>query len=409
MALSELKLKNLKPKDIPYRVPDSNGLTAKVLTSGNIKWHYRYHIYQADKRIERTYIIGDYPNLSLKQARAEHSLLRADVLKGIDVWEVNNQQKKEKPIVKSSFGEVAKEWLEIRKSQTQVDDTWKREWTHLERFVLPKFQDTAIKDIKPVHIDNLLQRVKRIISIYTAKKVCWTIGKVFDRAYLLGKVPVNIMTSSMAKGLGKHDTKSYESIKKTETLGRWVFMTENHSSSKDILGCYVRLIAHFGQRPGEIRDMKWSEIDFKKREWTWEVSKTKRYGIKEFRVYLSDQVIEILKDAQKLSGDKEYVFWSYGKDNRISHKGVEYRMDALGFTKDIVVPHGFRTTFQSLGQDVLGAEFRVVDLCLAHKPQGTVYNLATFWKERVQHYQDWSDLLMKLKAEYQRTQIKILK
>ena len=63
---------------------------------------------------------------------------------------------------------------------------------------------------------------------------------------------------------------------------------------------------------------------------------------------------------------------------------------------------------ESLGIDECGVEFEVVDLCLAHKPKGSLgdtYNKSTRWKERIQFYKDWSDLLQKLKKEYQKSKI----
>jgi len=87
-------------------------------------------------------------------------------------------------------------------------------------------------------------------------------------------------------------------------------------------------------------------------------------------------------------------------------------MEDLGFTCDIVVPYGFRSTMETLGIDEVGVQFEVVDLCLAHKPSGSLrdtYNKSTRWKPRVQFYKDWSDFLQKLKTNYQKAQIKSVK
>jgi hypothetical protein len=43
MALTELTIKNLKPKDKLYRVADSSGLTLEISPSGSKLWRWRYY------------------------------------------------------------------------------------------------------------------------------------------------------------------------------------------------------------------------------------------------------------------------------------------------------------------------------------------------------------------------------
>ena len=73
--LTNKQIENLKGKDKPYRILDSNGLYLNIGVSGNKSWQYRYQVYENEKRKDRWFTIGKYPNLSLKQARAEHTRL----------------------------------------------------------------------------------------------------------------------------------------------------------------------------------------------------------------------------------------------------------------------------------------------------------------------------------------------
>ncbi len=50
MALTELQIKHLKPKEALYRVPDSAGLVIEVKPNGNKMWRYRFR-YQGKEQM----------------------------------------------------------------------------------------------------------------------------------------------------------------------------------------------------------------------------------------------------------------------------------------------------------------------------------------------------------------------
>jgi len=95
----------------------------------------------------------------------------------------------------------------------------------------------------------------------------------------------------------------------------------------------------------------------------------------------------------------------------MSDKAMSNRLFHLGFHNEIVTPHGFRATMQSLGIDEVKVEFEVVNLCLAHKPQnplGDIYNRSTKWEERIDFYKKWSKFLSGLQKEYSRKKLKVV-
>ena len=406
--LTEKKLQSLKPKKISKRYIDSNGLYAVVSPSGFVAWQYRYHIYEGGKRKEKIATIqGGYPTVSLKQARGEHRLLRERTLKGEDIQETKRGSKFKERTKSESLQDISEQWLEVRKTQVSTDETWKKEWSRLDTHILGKFGRKKLNEIDTQDIFKQLQSVAKTISVDTAKRTLGVINKVNQFAITLGKTNIN-MTTNLRGLLGVQTVENRKAILDTDLLGKWVYAVENNANRNDSVGLYLRMIAHLGVRGGELLQMKWSDINFKKQEWSYLVSKTKT----PFKVYLTEQVLMILSDCKSLNGDKEFVFHSIGKNKYITSRAVQYRMHDLGFPNDVVVPHGFRSTMESLGIDECGVEFEVVDLCLAHKPKGSLgdtYNKSTRWKERIQFYKDWSDLLQKLKKEFQKTLIQSVK
>ena len=69
MPLTDLKIRSTKPGDKPIKLPDGHGLYLEVRPTGSKLWRYRYKI--AGK--ENTFAIGEYPAVTLQDARQAHS------------------------------------------------------------------------------------------------------------------------------------------------------------------------------------------------------------------------------------------------------------------------------------------------------------------------------------------------
>ena len=65
MALTDVKIRQTKPLDKPFKLADSGGLYLFVSPSGSKLWRYKFRI--AGK--ENVFAIGEYPALSLQDAR----------------------------------------------------------------------------------------------------------------------------------------------------------------------------------------------------------------------------------------------------------------------------------------------------------------------------------------------------
>lgn len=65
MALTELQIKHLKPKDKVYRIADGGGLCMEVSPAGGKFWRLRYYLNGKEQMLA----LGKYPAISLSQAR----------------------------------------------------------------------------------------------------------------------------------------------------------------------------------------------------------------------------------------------------------------------------------------------------------------------------------------------------
>ncbi|HQA26089.1 MAG TPA: Arm DNA-binding domain-containing protein, partial [Candidatus Competibacteraceae bacterium] len=67
MPLTDAKIKGLRPASTLFRVLDEKGLCIEVPPSGALRWRMRYRFGQREQMLS----LGTYPEVSLKQARAQ--------------------------------------------------------------------------------------------------------------------------------------------------------------------------------------------------------------------------------------------------------------------------------------------------------------------------------------------------
>ena len=78
--LTVKKIQLSRPKDKAYKLFDQQGLYLHIYPSGKRSWYYKYVFDKKEKR----YWIGEYPNVSLKEARKPNNQLRSERDQGID-------------------------------------------------------------------------------------------------------------------------------------------------------------------------------------------------------------------------------------------------------------------------------------------------------------------------------------
>ncbi len=120
MALTDTKLRTMKPAAKLYRVADGAGLCIEVQPNGSKLWRFRYRFNGVAKMLS----VGAYPNCSLQKARKQRDVLRTQLDSGIDP---SMQRKTEKvagrDAAANSFEVVAREWLAKQQQSTAATTT----------------------------------------------------------------------------------------------------------------------------------------------------------------------------------------------------------------------------------------------------------------------------------------------
>ena len=90
MPLSDIKIRNLKSREKPYKVSDFEGLFILVKVSGAKSWRFKYRV---DGK-ERLLVIGDYPAVSLANARIARDAAKYQLANDIDPNEAKQEDKR---------------------------------------------------------------------------------------------------------------------------------------------------------------------------------------------------------------------------------------------------------------------------------------------------------------------------
>jgi hypothetical protein len=91
MPLTDATIRNLKPRDKPFKVSDFHGLFLLVKPTGSRLWHQKYRIDGKEKLLA----IGSYPEVSLARARMARDAARSLLAAGKDPSQAKQDRKRD--------------------------------------------------------------------------------------------------------------------------------------------------------------------------------------------------------------------------------------------------------------------------------------------------------------------------
>lgn len=162
----------------------------------------------------------------------------------------------------------------------------------------------------------------------------------------------------------------------------------------------LQLMAHVFLRPGELRQAKWSEIDFAEKVWRIPAERMKMK--QPHTVPLSRQTLYLLKELRTMRKPSEFLFPSlYSPQRAMSDGTLNVALRRMGYGNDEMTSHGFRAMASTLLNESGLWHPDAIERALAHGEKDRVraaYHRGTHWAERVRMAQWWSDHLDQLRA-----------
>lgn len=391
-----------KPKDKDHTIKDGGGLVLLVKSSGVKTWRFIYRIAGKQNRLG----LGAYPATPLEAARRKAEEARTQIANGIDPSEAKKQAKqadhayeenaKRKAAglpIANSFADLARQWLDSIAHLTSAT-THTKKTSRLERLAFPILGDMLINEIKSADVLRALKPMIDKSQLETAHRLHSEISAIFAYA-IVHEFTDYDPAQPVSKQIPAQKVKHRAAVIDPKLVGQLLRDIGNYQGTF-VVQLAFRLSPLLFQRPGEIRQMLWADIDLVAREWRPYISKTDFHHI----VPLPTQAIAILEAIQPLTGGGQYVFPSSRGDGRpMSDNTIRTALKSLGYDSDVMTAHGFRTTASTLLNEQ-GWSPDAIERQLAHAPRDQVraaYNRAQYLEERRRMMQSWADYLDGLK------------
>lgn len=369
-----------------YKLTDGAGLYLEVTPSGGKHWRYRYRL---DGK-ESIYSIGEYPSVTLDQARAKHRDARKLVKEGSNP----TQQKKAERLQRkhenaNTFEAVAAEWYEAKSGG------WSAGYANHVKVIIKndinKFIGTLpIKDIKTPIVYDVVRRIEKRQAPTRAILARQIIGSVFKLAILTHRAEFNV--ADPIKGEIARRVVEHRKHLDHEALPDFLRKLEDYAGHRTT-AIALNLLLLTAVRPGELCSAVWDEFNDDRAEWR---IPGERMKMREPHIVpLSRQSIELLAELKTLTGSGKHLFPAQGtKSQTIPVATLRNAVTKLGYA-DKFSPHGARGTFSTMCNE---AGFRpdVIERQLAHAERNMVrasYNQAEYMPERRIMMQQWADTL----------------
>jgi len=398
MALTDIQVKSAKPKEKDYKLSDGGGLYLLVATTGGKRWRLKYRFHGKEKLLA----LGIYPDISLSEARNRRHEARNLVANGIDPSAEKKVAKEAKAALQAnSFETIAREWHKHMQGRKE----WSKEHaetilTRLEKDIFPWIGSKPITEVNARTIKDILDRIRSRGVIETARRALTIMGQVYRYAIMTDKAEYDISAGFRGYLPAISKTRKHmAAVTDPKELAPLLRAIDTYQGGH-VAKCALKLLPLVFVRPGELRHMEWSEIDFDAAEWNIPGQKMK---MKEpHLVPLSKQAISILKEIQPLTGNSKYVFPSTRSFARcMSDNTINASFRRMGFDGDTITGHGFRATARTILDEVLHQRIDIIEHQLAHAvrdPNGRAYNRTSHLAERRRMMQQWADYLDKLKS-----------
>ncbi len=293
---------------------------------------------------------GVYPETSLADARQKREEARKLVAAGIDPREHKRAVKEEQVKEAITFESVAREWHTANKKWSE--DHSRRVLKSLEDNLFPAIGKRSIEELKTRDLLAPIKVVEATGRFEVASRLQQRTTAIMRYAVQSGLIdynPAQEMAGAVASSNRVHRP-ALELNRLPELLHRIDGYT-----GRPLPRLAVELTLLIFIRSSELRFARWSDIDFETAMWTIPAEREAIEGIRHLQrgskmrkphlVPLSRQVLAILKEVHKLSGDRDFVFIG-GHDPRkpMSENTVNKALRVMGYdTKVEVCGHGFRT------------------------------------------------------------------
>ena len=392
--LNDTLIRSLKFTGKPKKHFDGGGMYLLVTATGSKLWRMVYHFDTKEKLLS----FGEYPTVSLKDARERREDAKRLLAQGIDPG-VHKKAIIARRIAEqaNSFKNIASEWYENQ--TTQFTDAHRQLVLYrLNTYLFPALGSIAVSKLEPQDLLAVARCAEQKGFSEIPHRLVQLVGQILRYAIATGRARHNIaadLRGALKPRRGQHRA----SMTDPEKIGPLLNAIDKYPGYFPLC-CALRLAPLVFTRATELCAAEWSEFDLEAKEWRIPAARMKMR--QQHIVPLSDQVVRILEELKAYSGDGKYLFPSpRTNDKPISKEGLLAALRRMDYAKHEICIHGFRGMASTLLNEQ-GYNRDWIERQLAHGDRDGVraaYNYAQYLPERRKMMQAWADYLTALKKK----------
>jgi len=395
-------LKSITPPDKEFqeREPNANGFSIRVQPSGTVTFYY---FYTADGKKKKV-CLGDYPGLSLANARELASIVHNRRLKG--EWPLIPEAAPPPP-PKYTLQDLWDHYYKRRSNDCRLkaeslglvyttNDNLEGQRRYMEKDVLPLWGHLAVDAVSRGDINELLEDIADPAgernAPHGARNVAKVLREVYNFGISTGKYGLESSPCFKLRPPGRANV-SERTLGPHEIQHFWRILNDSRINPSIVAALKVLLLT--GQRPSMVAKMEWSELDG---HW-WEMppARTQKNECPQ-RVYLVPTAMELLE----LEDTRRWLFPLQSDTNRsiirTDLQRAVYRIcHGKRWPYPSFCPNDLRRTVSTQMQ-AMGINLEVRAAIKHHVALGARrhYDKYQFDKEKQQALLDWEARLQKI-------------
>lgn len=389
MPLTDIAIRNAKPREKVVKLSDGGGLQLWIEPKGAKLWRLAYRFDGKQKKLA----IGPYPAIDLRAARAKREEAKNLLREGKDPGAEKRLAKLTAAASRESTFEVLASDLRAQKvasgkAQTTID---KYDW-HIS-LAAPDLGKRPIAEISAAEILAVLRKVEARGRLETARRLRSIIGQVFRFAIATQRAKDD-PTVALRGALTPPIVKSRAAVIERTAFGALLRAVDGYEGAR-LTTAALKLVALLFPRPGELRWAEWPEFDIAQAVWTVPAGRMKMR--RPHAIPLPRQALAVLEEVRRISGNGRYLFPSERSVERpMSENTLNAALRRLGYSKTDHTAHGFRASASTLLNESGMWSADAVERALAHEEEDKsrrAYARGQYWDERVRMAQWWADYL----------------
>ncbi|AKC80591.1 integrase [Xanthomonas arboricola] len=390
MPLTDAKIRTAKPGLKPVKLTDGGGLYLEVRPTGAKLWRYRYRI--AGK--ENVYAMGEYPEVSLAAARAEHDKARALVKQGLHPAHSRQAERLSNQAANANtFEAIAKEWIS-RKSGGWTPYYQRQVENFLAADVFRHIGRLPIRTVTAAHLLEIIKRIEQRGASTVALLVRQWSSAIFRYAVATLRAD-NDPAAALRGAIHRPKVEHHRPLSREQIVHFGATLDKYGGYRTTVIALRLMLLTFV--RTVELRNAQWPELDLDQAIWRIPAERMKMR--EPHIVPLSKQAVELLKELQTYTGGRGFLFPNYRTPKEsMTATTLNRALERMGFNgKDSIgfSAHGFRATASTFLNE-MGFRPDVIERQLAHAERNKVrasYNQAEYMHEREIMMQNWADFL----------------